>query len=156
MDLQECIHEEDLYQFQSFSHADAWELGNDLVQACAGMEGPLAVEIEINHVIVFRYFPDGTGMFHEQWLKRKRNTVNTVEKSSLRVFYELEASGEDLYRDWGLPTSEYAACGGGFPIRLRNGSVIGVVAVSGLPHLRDHAVLVEGLRQYFDRRSPAL
>ncbi len=42
-------------------------LGHALVDACEKMGAPLAVEIEINHVIVFRYYPDGTGAYHEQW-----------------------------------------------------------------------------------------
>lgn len=151
MDLEKVLQQEREYQFRNFSHADAWELGNELVAACAEMEGPLAVEIEVNHVIVFRYYPDGTGKFHEQWLQRKRNMVNTVEKSTLRCKFEIEQNHEDLERDWCLSPLQYAACGGGFPIRLRGGSVIGAVAVSGLPDLRDHAALIEGLRRYFEK-----
>ena len=149
--LQACIQDEQTYQFASFSHADAWELGHDLVAACAKMPGPLAVQIEINHVIVFRYFPDGTGKYHEQWLRRKLNTVNTVEKSSLRVFYELEQNHETLEEDWLLSKQDYADCGGAFPIRIRNGSVIGVAAVSGLPHLQDNAALMEGIRTFWEK-----
>jgi len=149
--LNECIREEQTYQFLTFSNRDAWELGCCLREACAQMEGPLAAEVEINHVVVFRCYPDGTNRNNELWLRRKRNTVDTVEKSTLRVFYELEASGEDLRRDWLLDPMEYAACGGAFPIRLRGGSVIGVAAVSGLPHLRDHAALMEGIRRYWEK-----
>ena len=131
--LQACIADEQTYQFTSFSHRDAWELGHALVDACEKMGAPLAVEIEINHVIVFRYYPDGTGAYHEQWLRRKRNLVNLLEKSSQRAYYELEVNCEDQERDWRLPRSDYAACSGAFPIRIRGGSVIGVAAVSGLP-----------------------
>ena len=101
--LQACIADEQTYQFTSFSHRDAWELGHALVDACEKMGAPLAVEIEINHVIVFRYYPDGTGAYHEQWLRRKRNLVNLLEKSSQRAYYELEVNCEDQERDWRLP-----------------------------------------------------
>lgn len=151
INLEKCLEQEQTYQFRNFSHADAWALGNDLVAACAEMEGPLAVEIEINHVVVFCYYPDGTGRFHQQWLERKRNMVNTVEKCSLRCRFEIERSGSDLLRDWCLSPLDYAACGGGFPIRLRGGSMIGVIAVSGLADVRDHAALIEGLRRYFEK-----
>lgn len=154
MNLEQCIQDEQTYQFSNFSHKDAWELGHDLVEACAEMEGPLAVEVEINHVVVFRYYPDGTGAYNEQWLQRKRNTVNTVEKSSLRVYYELEASGGSLEKEMLLSPMDYAACGGAFPIRLRNGSLIGVAAVSGLPHLRDYEALINGIRRYW-KKHPA-
>lgn len=113
--LQACIADEQTYQFTSFSHRDAWELGHALVDACEKMGAPLAVEIEINHVIVFRYYPDGTGAYHEQWLRRKRNLVNLLEKSSQRAYYELEASHADQEHDWHLPRSDYAACSGAFP-----------------------------------------
>ena len=147
--LQACIRDEETYQFASFSHQDAWEMGNEIIRSCKQMSGPLAVEIEINHVVVFRFLPDGTGKFHEQWLQRKRNTVNTVEKSTLRVFYELEKYGETLEKDWLLPLKDYADCGGAFPIRIRNGSVVGVAAVSGLDHLDDNFALMEGMKNYW-------
>ena len=54
--LQTCIRDEQTYQFTHFSHRDAWELGHALVSACEQMGAPLAVEIEVNHVIVFRYY----------------------------------------------------------------------------------------------------
>lgn len=139
--LQACIRDEQTYQFTHFSHRDAWELGHALVSAYEQMGTPLAVEIEVNRVIVFRYYPDGTGAYHEQWLRRKRNLVNLLEKSSQRAFYELEVNHEDLERDWLLPRSDYAACSGAFPIRIRGGSVIGVAAVSGLPDPGDQIAL---------------
>lgn len=151
--LQACIADEQAYQFTSFSHRDAWELGHALVDACEKMGAPLAVEIEINHVIVFRYYPDGTGAYHEQWLRRKRNLVNLLEKSSQRAYYELEVNHEDQERDWRLPRSDYAACSGAFPIRIRGGSVIGVAAVSGLPDPGDQTALLNGLRAYFEVHS---
>ena len=103
--LQACIRDEQTYQFTHFSHRDAWELGHALVSACEQMGAPLAVEIEVNHVIVFRYYPDGTGAYHEQWLRRKRNLVNLLEKSSQRAFYELEVNHEDLEREKGPAAS---------------------------------------------------
>lgn len=151
--LRQCREDEERYQFSAFSHADAWRLGNILVETCTEYDGPLAVEIELNGVVVFRYYPDGTGRYHEQWLKRKRNTVNTLERSSLRFFCELQQSGEDLVKGWLLDPMDYACCGGAFPIRQHGGSVIGVVAVSGLPHLQDNAALMEGLRRYFQTRN---
>ena len=56
---------------------------------------------------------------------------------------------EDQERDWRLPRSDYAACSGAFPIRIRGGSVIGVAAVSGLPDPGDQTALLAGLRRYF-------
>ena len=151
--LQACIADEQTYQFTSFSHRDAWELGHALVDACEKMGAPLAVEIEINHVIVFRYYPDGTGAYHEQWLRRKRNLVNLLEKSSQRAYSELEGKSEEQERDTRQPRRDNAASTAAFPIRIRGGSVIGVAAVSGLPDPGDQTALLNGLRAYFEAHS---
>ena len=132
--LQACIADEQTYQFTSFSHRDAWELGHALVDACEKMGAPLAVEIEINHVIVFRYYPDGTGAYHEQWLRRKRNLVNLLEKSSQRAYYELEASHAGSGDMTGIcPAATMPPAAARSPSASADGSVIGVAAVSGLP-----------------------
>ncbi len=151
--LQQCIEQEQTYTFPHFDRADVWDLGCALVEACRTFEGPLAVEIWLNGVEVFRYYPAGTGAFHEQWLARKRRTVLTLEKSSMRVKAELLLSGEDMREDMCLDPMQYAACGGGFPIRLRGGCVIGYIGVSGLADTRDHAALIAGLERFFNRRA---
>ena len=52
-----------------------------------------------------------------------------------------------------MPRDTYAACGGGFPIRLKEGAVIGSICVSGLPDWEDHQVIVETLEAYFQKRG---
>ncbi len=147
--LRQCIQEEERYQFSHFSRDDVWELGCALVAATRTMEGPLAVEIELNGTVVFRYYPAGTGAFHEQWLRRKRNTVRVTEHSTLHVFADLASRGVTMLEDMRLDPMDYADCGGGFPLRLRGGCIIGFIGASGLPHLRDHAAVIGGLERYF-------
>lgn len=150
--LEQCLDEEKRYTFPAFDRSDVWELGCDLVSACGEMEGPLAVTIWLNGTEVFRYYPAGTGKFHEQWLARKRNTVTVLERSSMRYKAELAVNGTTLKDDCFDPT-DYADCGGGFPIRLKGGCVIGFIGVSGLADTRDQAALIEGLRRFFTRRG---
>ena len=150
--LQQCLQQEQAYTFAHFARGDVWELGCDLVAACQEFEGPLAVEIWLGDVEVFRYYPAGTGKFHEQWLARKRRTVMTLEKSSLRVKAELMLNGENMKEDMCLDPMQYAGCGGGFPIRLAGGCVIGYIGVSGLADTRDHAALIAGLERFFEQR----
>lgn len=148
--LSNCIEEEKTLQFDSFSHDDALNLGLKLIEVSQGYSGPIAVEIIINGLIVFRYYPDGTSKFHEMWLKRKSNMVRVREISTLRAFAELEVSGEDPEKDWFLHPKDYAVCGGGFPIRIKDGSVIGSICVSGLPHLEDHEILIKGIKKFLN------
>ena len=43
---------------------------------------------------------------------------------------------------------EYAACGGGFPIRVEEVGVIGTVAITGLDHVSEHDLLVKCISKY--------
>lgn len=147
--MQHCLQQEETYQFTHFDRDDVWALGCALVESARSMEGPLAVEIELNGTVVFRHFPAGTGAFHEQWLARKRNTVRLTGHSSLYIFADLAARGVTMQEDMRLDSVEYADCGGGFPLRLRGGCVIGSLCASGLPHLRDHATVIQALDRFF-------
>ena len=146
--LEQCILEEEKYQFPSFSGDDVWDLGCCLVEAARATGKPLAAEIVLNGTLVFRYYPAGTGKANERWLGYERNTVEDTQKSSLRVFAEMEVSGKTLMDEL-MDPMKYAACGGGFPLRIKGGYIIGFIGTSGLPHLQDHAALIDGLERYF-------
>uniref|UniRef100_UPI0018EA072A heme-binding protein n=1 Tax=Pelomonas sp. KK5 TaxID=1855730 RepID=UPI0018EA072A len=77
--------------------------------------------------------------------RRKRNTVELLGRSSYGIGREHARSGSSLEASMGLPTRDYAKHGGAFPIALADGTVIGVVTVSGLPQREDHAMVVEVL-----------
>ena len=149
--LEQSIREEETYVFSDFSRKDVWELGCALVQSASQMEGPIAVEIELNGTLVFRYYPEGTGKFHEQWLARKRNTVRVTEHSTMRIAADLKSRGVTMLEDMRLDPMDYADCGGGFPLRIRGGCVIGSIATSGLPDVRDNAALINGLKIFFEK-----
>ena len=128
-----CAEQEEKFQFEHFSREDAQ---------------PVAVEITVNGLVVFRYFAEGAKPDSELWLARKRNAVDLMETSSLRFFAELEDAGE-TFADRKLDPNEYAA-GGGFPIRLRGTGVIGSICVSGYPdHVDDHQLIINTLAEYF-------
>ena len=127
--------QEEILQFSSFTNADAWELGNLIVAEAAKRGAAVLVRIRLNNgYTVFQYGMDGTNLYHEQWLTRKENTVRLTEKSSLRMYMDLRERGESL-TDRFLDEKEYAACGGGFPIRVEEVGVIGTVAITGLDHV---------------------
>ncbi len=151
--LARTIEEEQTYQFPAFKREEVWELGCDLVESCKEYDGPLAVEIDIADVMVFRYYPSGTGAFHGMWLERKRKTVKLLEKSSLRVSAELKIKGQTLEKDMLLDPMVYADCGGGFPLRMKNGCIFGFIGVSGLADTLDHAALIGGLERFFKRHG---
>ena len=141
--LAQCEREEERLQFTSFSRADALALGLRLVEDAKTFPDPVAVEITVNGLVVFRYFPDGARLDSELWLARKRRSVELMDMSSLHFLAWLEANGETL-ESRKLPADDYAAGGGGFPIRVRGTGMIGSVCVSGLPDHRDDHRLVTG------------
>lgn len=150
--LKQCLDEEKRFTFPSFCRNDVWELGCDLVAACREMPRPLAVTVWLGETEVFRYFPEGTGAFHEQWLNRKRNTVRVMERSSMRFKAELAVNESNLEQE-GLDSRCYADCGGGFPIRIQGGCVIGFIGVSGMDDTSDHTALLNGIHRFFIRRG---
>lgn len=140
--------QEEILQFSSFTNADAWELGTMVVMEARRLGVSIAVRIRLNNgYTVFQYGMDGTNLYNEQWLTRKENTVRTLEQSSLRLYMSLRETQETLEERF-LNPNEYAACGGGFPIRVEEVGVIGSIVVSGLDHVSDHDLLVKCISKY--------
>lgn len=143
-----CAEQEEKFRFERFSRRDALNIGLKLIENAEKQAQPVAVEITVNGLVVFRYFMEGSKPESELWLARKRNAVDLMETSSLRFFAELEDAGE-TFADRKLDPNEYAA-GGGFPIRLRGTGVIGSICVSGYPdHVDDHQLIINTLAEYF-------
>lgn len=148
----QCLAEEEKYTFPEFTRDDVWELGKTLVEEYSKFPGPLAATIWVNGTELFRYYPEGTGEFHEQWLARKYNTVSIMNMSSMRWKAKL-AMNESSMKDECLDEMEYAACGGGFPIRINGGLVVGFIGASGLSDDQDHAALLAGLDAFFRKKG---
>ena len=140
--------EESLLQFTAFTYEDALKLGLAINDLAKEKYAPVAIEIEINGLVIFHYSMPGSNGRNNMWVKRKANTVRAAQVSSLHGMEQREADGKDIVKDWGLDPMEYAAIGGGFPIRIKGSGIIGSVAVSGLPHRQDHQLIVEALADY--------
>lgn len=140
--------QEEILQFSHFTNEDAWELGNVLVAEAKRRKLPVAVSIRLNNgYTVFQYASDGTNLHNENWLRRKSNTVKTLEHSSLYTYMLLRKSEESLASLF-LDEKDYACCGGGFPIRVEEVGVIGSIVVSGLDHVSDHDLIVKCVSRY--------
>ena len=71
---------------------------------------------------------------------------------SLWVGQTARDRGQSAYEVFALDPATYAAHGGAFPILVRGTGCVGTVAVSGLPQLEDHRVVVEVLEAFLGRR----
>ena len=140
-------------EFSSFSRADAAALGAMLDEEGRMCGYPIAMEITINGLVVFRYFQDGCPPDSHNWLMRKRRVIDSQGMGSLRFGKQLEEAGESL-EDHKLNSIDYAPGGGGLPIVLRGTGMVGSVCVSGCPdHLMDQRIVVAGMRRLLSMKG---
>lgn len=150
--LDECIAQEQKYVFDSFSHKDAWKLGQIMAKRVEAAGRPVSVEIKVNGLVIFAWYPDGSGLYYKQVMERKHNTANVMEKSSLRFYAENCLAGTDPAIHYILNSGNYQFRGGGFPIRLSGGCVIGSIAAAGLKHTEDHQLIIDSLEELWTER----
>ena len=145
--MEQCAREEEELQFESFSNAEALQLGLAMLEHCRAAGHSVTIDIERNGQQLFHVAMEGTAPDNDIWIGRKKRLVNRIFKSSYHYFLWLESRGQTLH-DRGMDGSLYAASGGGFPVRVRGAGVVGAVTVSGLPHEQDHALVVDCLRRF--------
>lgn len=140
--------QEEILQFSHFTNEDAWEVGMGIVLEAKKRKLPVAVSIRrSNGMTLFQYEADGITLQSENEMRRKMNTVHTLERSSLHTNVLLRKNEETL-GDWCLDEKDYAACGGGFPIRVEEVGVIGSILVAGLDQFLDHDLIVKSISRY--------
>lgn len=137
--------QEELLRFDHFTSEDAWALGSLIISRVRERGIDMAVCIQkANGHILFQHCTQGTALNNQNWMRRKANTVALTEAASLRAWANMNVKGQ-TFADMGLDPKDYAFCGGGFPIRLKTGEFVGMLIVSNLPHMEDHAFLIECL-----------
>ena len=140
--------QEDSLQFDEFNEEIALKLGLACIEEAKKNNIPISVEICMNGSVLFYYRSKGTSDHNSHWLRRKTNVVNKLDMSSLQLFYYLIDAKRQLKEDMFLDPMDYAACGGGFPIRLKGVGLVGSISYSALPHLEDHDFVVKVLSKF--------
>lgn len=142
--------QEQTLQFASFNADMAWRIGGRLRERAVGLPKPVAIGIWMAGHAMFYTGTNGITPDSEDWLRRKRNTVLRLGKSTLLVGLELTRAGSTLEAKQGLTVAEYAAHGGGFPVMLLGTGCVGAIVVSGLTQREDHALVVRILGEVLD------
>ena len=145
--LDELIAQEQRLVFESFSKQDAWELGVALRTAALDRGLPVAISVRRNGQRLFHAALPGASADNDGWLERKCAVVDRYGCSSLRVGEQFRVAGKSFDTDARLDPTVFAAHGGAFPILVRGTGCVGTVAVSGLPQLDDHRLVVDVLEQ---------
>ncbi len=141
-------HQEEMLKFDSFNESVALELGLACINEAKELNVPISIEITMNNSTLFYYRSEGTSEHNRDWLRRKTNAVNKLDMSSLQLYYYLIDAKRQLKEDMYLDPMDYAACGGGFPIRIKGIGLVGSISYSALPHIEDHEFVVKILSKF--------
>jgi uncharacterized protein (UPF0303 family) len=140
--LDELEGQESRLVFDRFDEHTAWDLGIRLRDAALSAGLPVAISIRRNGQRLFHAALPGSSADNDGWLERKSAVVDRYGRSSLRIGEQFRVAGKSFDEDSRLDPSQFAAHGGAFPILVRGSGCIGSVAVSGLPQLEDHRLVV--------------
>jgi uncharacterized protein (UPF0303 family) len=150
--LDELEAEELRLVFDAFDEQTAWMLGSALRATAVAGRLPVAIAIRCNGRLLFHAACPGSSADNEGWLARKSAVVDRYGRSSLRVGEQFRVDGKSFDESARLDPASFAAHGGAFPILVRGTGCVGTVAVSGLPQLEDHQLVVDTIARVLGRR----
>ena len=144
--LEALAQEQSELLLDGFDYAFAWRLGVAMHDVAAKDTLPIAITVSHGLDLVFSVLMPGATPDNSGWAARKRAVAVRFQRSSLAMRLEAEQKGYDFNRRFRLPEAEFTASGGAVPLILRGGTLIGAAAVSGLPDVEDHRLIVGALR----------
>lgn len=145
--IEDLIAEEQAIQLGGFDYELAWQLGCAIRETAAARNLPIAIEISHHGIAVFSALLPGASPDNLVWVRRKRAVVERFNRSSLYMRLLCERNATEFHARYRLPHADFAASGGGVPIRIRNVGIVGAVAISGLPDVEDHALGIRTLEK---------
>lgn len=148
MNLETLLEQEQRLQLQHFNLQDAWLLGQSLYQRAAACQAPVVLEVYAYGRVLLQAALPGSNLDNHSWIERKRNTVLRFGHSSLYLGEYNRSKGREFEAQTHIDPQRYTAHGGSFPLRLRQGDLIGALSLSGLPQLEDHALVVATLEDW--------
>lgn len=140
-------------ELPAFDVSEALNLGEIALSIAHEREYAVTIEIWVGDRLIFRAALPGTSEENDDWLRRKHNVVKQIDESTLAVRVRHEELGQDFYQATGLPEVDFAAHGGGWPIKVRGTGTAGFMGVSGLPQVDDHKMIVEALQKLSKQTS---
>jgi len=151
--LDELLDQERRLVFSSLDENGAVAIGLSILQAATERDLPVTIEVRLRDRVVFRAARNGTNATNDQYIGGKARLVERFGHASLYERLRYEAEGTTFEAATSLTFPEYAPHGGGFPLIVEGTGPVGVVIVSGLPQLDDHALVVECLAKVTAART---
>lgn len=148
--------QEQLLRVESMSAEEAFRLGTIMIRLAKEVyRKPAAFRIMLAGQTTFSYLMDGTNTLNEWWMNKKLNTVRVTGVSSILSLVEvgmgLRAMEPEFEND-----SDFALCGGCFPLRNAAGKLLGYVLCSGMPHRCDHQLIADALAEFLNVEIPRI
>jgi uncharacterized protein (UPF0303 family) len=144
-DIRRLAEQERLLLLPRFGPEEAWALGNTVREAALAQGAPITIDVSLRDRVLFHCALPGSTTDNAEWIRRKRNTVLRLWRSSYAVGRSLALSGKTQEAAHALPLADYAVHGGSFPLLLQGTGCIGAITVSGLPQRDDHTLVSDGL-----------
>ncbi|MDZ4309991.1 MAG: heme-binding protein [Cypionkella sp.] len=130
-------------QFPRFAEAEAWALGQKLVELAGS--APVVITIRSADRVFFHAALPGSAPLNDLWALRKSNTALLFQLPSFLVGARNRENGHTLARN-GLAEADYADHGGAVPVQVTGVGVVACATVSGLPQAEDHALVVAAMQ----------
>jgi len=148
----ELGEQENRLQLARFTHQDGWDLGVALVEEARRRAAPVAIDITRGGQQLFHAGLPGSSPDNDSWIARKGRVVTRFGHSSLYMGQLCRDQGTTFQDKFGLPLARFAAYAGAFPLKVKDVGVIGFVAVSGLPQVQDHRLVVQVVEAFLRAR----
>jgi uncharacterized protein (UPF0303 family) len=146
--IEELIAQESRIAFSNFTPQIGIEIGFALYENAREQHAPVAIDVYAFDHVLFHVALPGATPDNDRWIERKRAATLRFHKSSFRIGRELEAVGKTIDERYYVDPRVYSAHGGSFPLKLKDGGVIGATTVSGLPQEEDHALVLSVLQRF--------
>lgn len=150
--ISEVEEQEQMLLFDSFDSEAALEIGMLLVEHARAEKLAITVDVTKGGQVLFRHAMAGTSPDNDEWVRRKNATVYRFHRSSYGFGLRLKSTGMTL-EQFGASETDYSLFGGAFPVKVRGVGIVGTVTVSGLTQEEDHALAVQAIREYLERRK---
>jgi uncharacterized protein (UPF0303 family) len=145
--LEDLARDQEELRIDRFDYEFAWRLGSAMREKAASQELPVIITIAHGTDVVFSVLMPGATADNIDWAMRKRAVSWRFHRSSLAMRLEAEKGKFEFNARYRLPESGFVASGGGVPLILRNGTIIGTAGVSGLMDTEDHKLIIECLKK---------
>ena len=147
------LKEEQLLTLPKLDVVDALEIGQ--IASSFGTEHglPIAVEVRVGDWIVYHASLPGSTVENQGWIDRKARVVMLKQHSTLFERVSAQERGVDWFKENNLTDATHAIHGGGLPLITQGDVFVGVLLISGLPHVEDHLFGVKVLTEFLARKG---